>query len=85
MTSESPSDPYCAKRLAEEKFLADETAFFEVWFALHRRQEWKRTRPDMSDEPSDAYMTGLKPWMLEGWMARAGLHVSYARSGEGKP
>ena len=82
MTGELPSDPYCAKRLQEEKFRCDEEAFFEVWFQLQRHQDWKRKYPG---EPfHENWGMAAHDAMLQAWMARAGMHVSYARSGEVK-
>jgi hypothetical protein len=77
MTGELPSDPYCAKRLKEENFRRDEEAFFEVWFQLQRHQDWERKYPG---EPfHENWGMASHDAMLQGWMARAGLHVSYAR------
>jgi len=58
---------------------ADENAMFEVWFALERKRRWEKHNWDRGPEPSEAYLTGFKEHMREGWMARAGLHVIVQR------
>lgn len=78
MSGEEVSDPYLAKRRANAKFLADEEAFFEVWFQLQRHQEWKRLYPD--EQFRENWGMGFRDAMWKGWHARAGFHVSYARN-----
>jgi hypothetical protein len=61
--------------------MTDEEALFEVWFQLYRATEWKRSRPDRAHEsPSEVYCMGLRGHYLEGWMARASLHVTSAHT-----
>jgi hypothetical protein len=64
--------------------MSDEEAFFEVWFQLERRKSWERSRiPSDPKDPPKLWSMGLRTWMLEGWMARASLHVTQADT-EGK-
>jgi hypothetical protein len=59
--------------------MTDEEAFFEVWFQLYRRDQWKISRPDRANEPpSEAFCMGLRGHYLTGWLARASLHVTQA-------
>ena len=57
--------------------MSDEEAFFEVWFQLERQKSWERSRiPSDAKNPPEGWSMGLRGWMLEGWMARASLHVT---------
>jgi hypothetical protein len=83
MTGELPSDPYCHRKLREEQARADEEAFFEVWFQLHRKKTFERTaRPGDRIEDHPHWSMGLRDAYLEGWMARASLHVTQAKPGD---
>lgn len=62
----------------------DEEAFFEVWWALYRRDRWKKTRPDLGETPSPDFLMGYRDMALVGWLGRATMHVTYARSGDEK-
>ena len=65
--------------------MTDEEAFFEVWFQLHRKKTFEAAPREPSDtlDKHPNWSMGLRSWMLEGWMARASLHVTPAqRSGE---
>lgn len=62
--------------------MTDEEAMFEVWFQMQRRDHWNHHYPD---EPfHENWGLGYRDAMLQGWMARASLHVVTAvgKSGE---
>ena len=59
--------------------MSDEEALFEVWFQLHRKKTFERCAlPGEKIEDHPQWSMGMRPAYLEGWLARAGLHVTYA-------
>jgi hypothetical protein len=64
-----------------EKIMTDEDALFEVWFNIHRHDEWTKLYGGTSMPPG--WSEGFKSSMKAGWMARASLHVTYSQSAKG--
>lgn len=60
--------------------MTDEEAFFEVWFQLHRKKSFELRHRDAGDtlDKHPNWSMGLRDVYLEGWMARASLHVTQA-------
>lgn len=55
------------------KSMNDEEFYFEIWFQLYRRKKFERKYP--KETMPDGWDMGWRDSMLEGWLARADLHV----------
>lgn len=80
MSGEQPSDPYCHRKLREEKGRSNEEGYFEIFWALHRQKEWEKHNLDRGPKPTESFLMGYKDAAKTGWMARASLSVVGPRS-----
>ena len=72
---------YAARFLMENEVSEqkDEEAMFEVWWALRRQKSWDKSCKDRGPHPNENWGIAAYRDCKEAWMARAGLHVVYAR------